>query len=414
MLKNTKINSINSNNDVWLKAAVVGGLWASLEIIIGSFLHNTRLPMAGTTLAFAGTVLLLGYYKIWPQRGLIIRAGLITAIMKSVSPSAVILGPMTGIMLEAVLIEFVILIIGNNLGGYIIAGILSISSALFHKIVSLLIFYGFDLIKVYLNILNFALKQLNISETNPKEVFVILLLVYIVLGTLSAIVGSYIGKKAIALKSTSNSFILDKDIKERDDFFQISKDQRTSIPMLIIHLLAIPFGLVLLNFHETILGLSFIGTYIFIFGFIYRYALRRLRKPIFWTQLVLIVVLSALFWDIADNTKSNWFNIEGLYVGIEMVIRALFIVVAFSAISVELKNEKVRSFLVRVGFGKYYQAIGLAFSALPIMISLLPTSKQIIASPIKSMLLPLTMADQWLELFKEKEKQNGDSDKTTP
>ena len=42
--------------------------------------------------------------------------------------------------------------------------------------------------------------------------------------------------------------------------------------------------------------------FIFIFGFIYRYALRRLRKPIFWTQLILIVVLSALFWDIANET----------------------------------------------------------------------------------------------------------------
>jgi len=403
MLEKNKANNVNKIDDIWLKAAVVGGLWASLEIIIGSFLHNTRLPMAGTTLAFAGTVLLLGYYKIWPQRGLIIRAGLITAIMKSVSPSAVILGPMTGILLEAVLIELVILIIGNNMFGYIVAGILSISSALFHKIVSLLIFYGFDLIKVYLNILNFALKQLNISEANPKDVLVVLLLAYFVLGVLAALVGNYIGRKAISLKSTSNNFILDSGIKDRDDFFDVSKNANTSIPMLILHLLAIPFGLFLLNFHETMLGLTFIIVYIFIFGYIYRNSLRRLRKPIFWTQLILIVLLSALFWDVGDNTKLRWFNIEGLYVGSEMVVRALFIVVAFSAISVELKNEKVRSFLIRVGFGKYYQSIGLAFSALPIMISLLPTSKQIIASPIKSMLLPLTMADQWLELFREKQ-----------
>jgi hypothetical protein len=33
---------------VWLKAAVLGGLWASVEIIIGSFFHNLRLPFAGT------------------------------------------------------------------------------------------------------------------------------------------------------------------------------------------------------------------------------------------------------------------------------------------------------------------------------------------------------------------------------
>jgi hypothetical protein len=68
----------------------------------GCFLHNARVPMAGSMIAFTGTILLIGFYQLWRQKGLIIRAGLITAIMKSVSPSAFIIGPMTGIMLEAV------------------------------------------------------------------------------------------------------------------------------------------------------------------------------------------------------------------------------------------------------------------------------------------------------------------------
>jgi len=402
MLKNNRQNSIKNNDDIWLKAAVIGGLWASLEIIIGSFLHNTRLPMAGTTLAFAGTVLLLGYYQLWPQKGLIIRAGLITAIMKSVSPSAIIIGPMTGIMFEAILLELAIFILGNNIFSYIIAGILSLSSALFHKIVSLVILYGFDLIEVYLNIINFALKQLKINETEPTEILGILLLVYVILGSAAAIIGYYIGKKALAMALSSESIVLKKEMKDRNDFFEIREDQTTSITLLMIHLISIPLGLYLLNFEDLIFGLSFITIYILIFGFKYRYALRRLRKPIFWSQLIIIVLLSALFWKTGDNS-SSWFSIEGLYKGGEMMLRALFIVVAFSAMSVELRNEKVRSFLMKVGFGKYYQAIELAFSSLPTMISLLPTSKEIFAHPIRSMLLPLAMADQWLELFKEKQ-----------
>lgn len=403
MLKHKKQNSIKIN-DLWLKAAVIGGLWASLEIIIGSFLHNTRLPMAGTTLAFAGTILLLGYYKLWPQKGLIIRAGLITAIMKSVSPSAIIIGPMTGIMLEAILIEVVLITIGNNLFGYIVAGVLSVSSALFHKVVSLLILYGFDLIKVYLNIINFALKQLKIGEAAPLDVLGVLLLAYMILGTTAAIIGYYVGKKAVAMVSSSDSLIPKKGIKERDDFFEINENQTTSITLLIIHFIAVPVGLFLLNFEKLIYGLSTIIIYILIFGFKYRSALRRLQKPIFWSQLIIIVLLSALFWK-TDSNNSGWFNLEGFYKGCEMILRALFIVVAFSAMSVELRNKKVRNFLMKVGFGKYYQAIGLAFSSLPTMISLLPTSKDIFAHPIKSMLLPLAMADKWLELFKEKQEK---------
>jgi hypothetical protein len=84
-----------------------------------------------------------------------------------------------------------------------------------------------------------------------------------------------------------------------------------------------------------------------------------------------------------------------------MMIRALFIVVAFSAMGVELRNQKVKDFLFGVGFGKFYQAVGMAFSALPIMISSMPGSKEIIKKPFKSFVLPLVMADSWLELFEQ-------------
>ena len=161
---------VKTQSDIWLKASVVGGLWASMEIIVGSFLHNTRMPFAGSILAFAGTILLIGFYQLWPQKGLIIRAGFITAIMKSVSPSAIILGPMTGIITEAALIELLIILFGNNIPSVAVAGILSLSSALFHKIISVIILYGFDVIKVYVNVINFALKQFGVSEANPKEI----------------------------------------------------------------------------------------------------------------------------------------------------------------------------------------------------------------------------------------------------
>jgi len=36
--------------DIWLKAAMLGSLWASIEIILGSFLHNLHIPFSGTFL----------------------------------------------------------------------------------------------------------------------------------------------------------------------------------------------------------------------------------------------------------------------------------------------------------------------------------------------------------------------------
>lgn len=388
-------------DNIWLKAAVVGGLWASIEIIIGSFLHNARLPFAGTTLAFAGTILLIGFYQIWPQRGLIIRAGFITAIMKSVSPSVIIFGPMTGIMLEAIILELVILIAGNNLISLMIAGALSLSSALFHKVMSLLIFYGFDLIKVYINVINFALKQFGLQEANAFDILISLLGIYFAFGFLAAVIGWNIGKKSLKFRNQQTEHEWDNTPSQKNDFFEIKEDQKTSIPLLIIHVFSIPLGLYLFNYFGFVGSLFFVVPYILIFGFIYSYSLRRLRKPIFWSQLVFIVLLSALFWKTSEDVGFG-FNYEGFIVGLEMMIRALFIVVAFSALSVELRNEKVKEFLFNVGFGQFYQALGLAFGSLPIMISMLPKSREIIKYPAKSLLKPLILADKWLLVFENK------------
>lgn len=137
---------------VWLKAAVAGGLWASVEIIIGSFFHNLQIPFAGPILAANGTILMIAFYQVWQQKGLIWRAGLICALMKSVSPSAIILGPMIGILSEALIIETAIRLMGNNLVALSIGGALSVSTAFIHKVVGLLILYGLNIVKIYVNI----------------------------------------------------------------------------------------------------------------------------------------------------------------------------------------------------------------------------------------------------------------------
>jgi hypothetical protein len=307
---------------------------------------------------------------------------------------------MTGIMLEAVVIELVIILLGNNLLSIMLAGILSVSSALFHKVLSLLILYGFDLIQIYVNMINFALKQFGLEEAGEWQILVALLSVYTFFGMMAASVGFYIGRKAVRTKNEPGTHALEvKEIQQRD-FFEIKEDQHTSIPFLLVHIISIPFGLFMLNFWSLEIGLPFIIFYSLVFGYWYRFSLRRLRKPIFWSQLIIIVLLSAIFWDI-NKPDANWISREGFLVGIEMMIRALFIVIAFSALSVELRNQKVKDFLFGIGFGQFYQAVGMAFSSLPIMISSLPNSKKIIKNPFRSFVMPLVMADCWLQLFEQ-------------
>ncbi|MFA5816393.1 MAG: hypothetical protein WC865_12310, partial [Bacteroidales bacterium] len=176
-------------SDKWLRAATIGSIWASIEIIIGSFLHNLRLPLAGSTLSFFAVVLMVSFLKLWPQKGIVWRAGLICALMKSISPSAVILGPMTGILLEALLMELGLFVFGLNLAGMIFGGMLAVLSALFHKAINLLILYGTDFATLLNRLVQYAAKQLKIESVSGVDVLILLAIIYLVAGALAAITG---------------------------------------------------------------------------------------------------------------------------------------------------------------------------------------------------------------------------------
>jgi hypothetical protein len=384
---------------VWLKAAVLGGLWASVEIIIGSFFHNLRLPFGGTILAANGTILMIAFYQMWPEKGLIWRAGLIAALMKSVSPSAVILGPMIGIMSEALIIEFFIRFFGNNLVSLSMAGALSVSSALIHKVASLIILYGLNIVRLYVDIFNWLTKQINIKNPDPWLLVAIVTAVYLILGIGSSVTGYIIGKKSNNDPHPTEGF--SPEDHHKDNLFAVDPDQRFSTFLFSIHIILIPSGLLILNFVELIYGLVLIGLYSTFCILYYRRTLRRLKKPAFWWQLVLLTFLAGIFW---NGVRSNGavFETEGLLIGLEMNLRAFFVVIAFSSFSVELRNPVIRGFLFNRGFDKIYAALGLSFTALPVMIEAMPSPKILLRHPIQSFSKMMIHAREWLEVFEEK------------
>ena len=130
-------------SQVWLSAALLGSLWAAIEIILGSFLHNLGLPFTGTILSAFGVALMAAGTQIWPERGILWRAGILCALMKSVSPSAVILGPMVGIALEAFVMEGTTRVLGRNAAGLILGGAIgNLIDRVFRKhVIDFLYFY---------------------------------------------------------------------------------------------------------------------------------------------------------------------------------------------------------------------------------------------------------------------------------
>jgi len=184
-------NSQNTLSPIWQKAVVIGTFWGALEIVLGSVLHNLMLPLlAGTLLSFAGVMIMTAISVKQPQRGLYWRAALVCAMLKSVSPSAVIITPMIAIMLEGLLVELGILLVGRNLVGLAIGGGLAVLSVPAFKITRLFMMYGSSIYDLYLSVFKIE----NQSDVPNYWPVVGVSLVYILIGVFAVILGYSIGR----------------------------------------------------------------------------------------------------------------------------------------------------------------------------------------------------------------------------
>ncbi len=388
------------NKQTWLRAAVIGSLWASLEIVVGSFLHNIRMPFAGTTLAFLSLSLLIGFHQKWQDKGLILRAGIIAALMRSLSPSVIIIGPMVGIFLEALLLESAIRVFGKNKFAYFVGAFVALSSALLQKIVAILIFYGFDIVVVLKNTYKFALHQLNFPSLAPNTLISILIVFYIIIALIATYLGSFAGKKAIRNENQALAI----SFAGESTLFINNPKQKQVVALLFLHILAIIGGLFLLGFAPYYFSIPVVMLYVLLIKFKYQNTFKRLSKPKFWIQLFVIILFAALFFN-GFNTK-RFFDIRGLIAGVTMSFRAILLVAAFAAISFELRNPVVKAVLYKKGFSKLYVSLGLAFGVLPSLLEQIAKPKNIMLSPSKQIARLINFADDLLQSFQKELDKN--------
>jgi hypothetical protein len=389
-------------NSLWLKAAVAGGLWASVEIIVGSFLHNIRVPFAGGVLASFGVMLMVAFYRMWPERGLIWRAGVICALMKSISPSAVILGPMLGILSEAILLDLFIRLLGRSLPAVMVAGGIGVMAAFGQKIFNILVIYGFSLVRVYLNLFDFAARQIGYAQSNPWILILVLAGIYFTLGLVSAVAGYMIGQRSLHMQPQESKLTL----TGKRNLFSQDERQRFSTLLLFINFLAIPGGIILMNQVGFQIAVPVILAYIIFCLVYYPVLLRRLKKPVLWLQFVIIIVLSTLFWEGAQG-KDSAFDTKGLLAGLEMSFRALLVISGFTGISSELRSPLVRAFLYRRGLRQVYGSVSLAFQALPAMLEDAVKPRELVRRPFTAVARMLASAGKWEKAFEQSQSEKA-------
>jgi hypothetical protein len=378
---------------VWTRAALLGSVWAALEIIVGSFLHNFRVPFTGTLLSAVGVSLLVAGHSLWPERGLIWRAGLICAAMKSISPSAVLLGPMIGIFTEALMIELAVRVLGRNVIGFLIGGALAVTVPLSQRIVSMLIAFGFNIALVFDGLYRYAAGKLGIVGVESYELLLLLYAIYAAFGVAAAVIGLFIARRARMLSghalppaAPDPSFAVQ----------QSAKAERFALPLLFIHLVMIPAGMLLVSLVPLYVSATPVLAYA---GWtVYRYprAWRRLKRPSVWISILVAGLLAGVvLGKLSSDSPHAMF--DGALAGAQMVVRAVLMTAAFCAVGVELRNPRVVAWFFRRGMGRLAVALDIAFASLPQMIAQLKVERGLPFRPIETPARLIAGAETWLQ-----------------
>ncbi len=383
-------------SDKWIKASIIGTIWAAAEIVLGSFLHNLRVPFSGNMLTAIALVILIAVSYRWREKGLYWRAGLICALMKAMSPSAIIFGPMLAIIAESLLLEASVRLLGRTIPGYIVGSMLAMSWNLFQKVFNMIIFYGGNLVEIYSSITAWAEKQLNLSFDAFWAPLILLLAIYALFGAITAVVGIIIGRRMLSLPledKLPEPAVIHNPEKRHDEPFNYS------LAWLAADILLVAGMLLVVSLLPWVWWLIIIIPGVVLLAMRYKRAMRQLSKPGFWISFVIITMLSALAFSSLKEGENSL--TDAILIGVQMNFRAVIIIVGFSALGTELYNPKIRSLFSRTRFRQLPLALELSAASLPTMIADMPDLRTAIKKPVSILNRMITRVERRLNEVKE-------------
>lgn len=176
--------------------AVFGGLWGVTEVLLGNILHVLEVPFKGSFLSAIGcTICLVGGYLLPARnRWSIISIGVIAMMIRLLSFGVFKIHIFISMATMVLLMQGVISLLGYNLLGFIIAGVLACLSPYIAAMLFFGIIMGQGILFIYHGILREAASLSFLFHTGVI-ILVMILLVNIVLGGTSGVLANYCGKR---------------------------------------------------------------------------------------------------------------------------------------------------------------------------------------------------------------------------
>lgn len=173
---------------------VFGALWGIVEISLGSVLKALQVPLSGAVLAGIGlTIVIIGRAFV-PRRGSTLFAGVIAMLLKLFSIGNIIIGPIIGILAEALLAEIALSIFGKpSRLSFTLAGALGVLWTLVHPFFTGWAIFGRDMLEVWQDLIKTGNRLLGIDPSAALAIVLALIAIHLLIGAIAGLLAWSLG-----------------------------------------------------------------------------------------------------------------------------------------------------------------------------------------------------------------------------
>ncbi len=172
----------------WVTVGLFGALWAAVEVTLGSYLHvvfpsQANTFLTGTVLGGIGVAVALTGRHFVAKRGSVLLIGVVTALLKLLSPGGALLGPFVAIVAESALMEAVLWPVrAPRRRAFVLGGALAVAWNLPHKFIMMRLMYGKGVVEVFTKIVRDGSQVLGLDPAAAWLILAVLLLIRLAVG----------------------------------------------------------------------------------------------------------------------------------------------------------------------------------------------------------------------------------------
>lgn len=189
----------------WVTIGLFGALWGVVETTLGSYLNVifpsfTNTFFKGVILGSIGVAIALTGRFFVQKRGSLVLIGVITALLKLLSPAGGKIGPVVAILLQSVMMELAVSLAGDpRRWAFVLGGALAVAWNFPHKFLMMGLMYGRNVAQVARKLVEDGSRMLGLDPSLAVAILAVLLGVRLIVGGIAGwsawVLGSAVARR---------------------------------------------------------------------------------------------------------------------------------------------------------------------------------------------------------------------------